>query len=252
VRLGLCDDNRILCEALSVALEARGHQVLAAATTTTLGIAEVAAHQPDACLLDLRFADPPDDLSAAWMIRKPYPGTAGLLLSGLADRAVIAEATRIGVAGFLRKDQNVNHIARALDVVSSGRVVFGPVQPHQAWSPGMRRCAARDLISISREREVLRRIIARQSTKQMSREMNVASSTLRSYVKNMFAKLGAHSRLEARFGNDADYPRRMKVFLHLYTGQNRAEPTLCSTRSQMAKRLVRRRDPPTPVCCIAG
>ncbi len=213
MRLGLCDDNRILCEALSVALEARGHQVLAAATTTTLGNAEVAAHQPDACLLDLRFADPPDDLSAARMIRKPYPGTAVLLLSGQADRAVIAEATRIGVAGFLRKDQNVNYIARALDVVSPGRVVFDPVQPHHAWSPGMRRCAARDLIS--REREVLRRIVARQSTKQMSREMNVALSTLRSYVQNMYAKLGAHSRLEARFGNDADYPRRMKVFLHL-------------------------------------
>ena len=32
MRLVLCDDNRILCEALSVALEARGHQVLAVAT----------------------------------------------------------------------------------------------------------------------------------------------------------------------------------------------------------------------------
>lgn len=239
MRLDLCDDNRILCEALSVALEARGHQVLAAATATTLGIAEVAAHQPDACLLDLGFPDPPDDLSAARMISKLYPRTAVLLLSGLADRAVIAEATRIGVAGFLRKDQNVNYIARAMTVVSSGGVVFDPVQLHQAWSPRMRRCTARDLTS--REKGVLRRIVAGQSTKQMSRETNVASSTLRNYLKNTFAKLGAHSRLEARSGNDADYPRRMKVLHQLYTGQNCAEPKLCCTLSQMAKRLVRRR-----------
>ena len=27
--------------------------------------------------------------------------------------------------------------------------------------------------------------------------MNIATSTLRSYVKNLFAKLGVHSRLEA-------------------------------------------------------
>ena len=44
---------------------------------------------------------------------------------------------------------------------------------------------------------MLRRIVAGQSTGQMSREMNVATSTLRTYVKNMLAKLGAHTRLEA-------------------------------------------------------
>ena len=44
---------------------------------------------------------------------------------------------------------------------------------------------------------MLRRIVAGQSTTQMSREMNVATSTLRTYVKNMLAKLDAHTRLEA-------------------------------------------------------
>jgi DNA-binding NarL/FixJ family response regulator len=31
----------------------------------------------------------------------------------------------------------------------------------------------------------------------MTREMNVAPSTLRTYVKSMLTKLGAHTRLEA-------------------------------------------------------
>jgi hypothetical protein len=31
----------------------------------------------------------------------------------------------------------------------------------------------------------------------MAREMNIAISTLRTYIKNVFAKLGVHSRLEA-------------------------------------------------------
>ena len=48
-----------------------------------------------------------------------------------------------------------------------------------------------------RETEVLRRIVAGQSTRQMASEMNVSVSTLRSYVKNILAKLGAHSRLQA-------------------------------------------------------
>ena len=48
-----------------------------------------------------------------------------------------------------------------------------------------------------RETQVLRRIVAGQSTGQMAREMDVATSTLRSYIKNILAKLGAHSRLQA-------------------------------------------------------
>jgi two-component system nitrate/nitrite response regulator NarL len=196
MRLVLCDDNRILCEALGVALEARGHLVLATATTTTLGIAEVATHRPDACVLDLRFPDPPDGLGAARVICQRYPETAVLVLSGLADPAVLTEATRIGVAGFLLKDQSVDHIAGALDVIASGGVAFDPIQTRHAWSPGMRRYRPARYLT-SRETEVLRRIVAGQSTRQMSREMNVATSTLRTYVRNMLAKLGAHTRLEA-------------------------------------------------------
>ena len=108
----------------------------------------------------------------------------------------MAEATRIGVAGVLRKDQNVDHIAGALDVIASGGTVYCPLQTRPARPAGMRRYhPTRDLTL--REKEVLRRIVAGQSTGQMSREMNVATSTLRTYIKNMLAKLGAHTRLEA-------------------------------------------------------
>lgn len=196
MRLVLCDDNRILCEALGVALGARGHEVLAIATTTALGIAEVTTHRPDACLLDIRFPDPPDGLDAARVIRQRSPETAVLMLSGCADPAVVAEATRIGAAGVLCKDQNVDHIAVALQVIAAGGVVSRPSQARPSPGPGTPRYhAARDLTS--REKEVLRRIVAGQSTRQMSREMNVTASTLRTYVNNMLTKLGAHTRLEA-------------------------------------------------------
>jgi DNA-binding NarL/FixJ family response regulator len=48
-----------------------------------------------------------------------------------------------------------------------------------------------------REMEVLRRISAGQNTATMVQEMAVTTATLRTYVKNMLAKLGARSRLEA-------------------------------------------------------
>jgi DNA-binding NarL/FixJ family response regulator len=48
-----------------------------------------------------------------------------------------------------------------------------------------------------RETEVLHRIAAGQSTLTMASEMNVTTETLRSYVKNVLVKLGAHNRVEA-------------------------------------------------------
>ena len=196
MQLVLCDDNRILCEALGVALGIRGHDVLATTTTTAMGIAAVAEHRPDACLLDLRFPDPPDGLAAARLIRQQYRGTAVLLLSGFVDPAVRAEAIRIGIAGFLRKDQNVDHVADALDVIAAGGVVFDSMLNARSSVAGQRRACPGYLLT-PREQDVLRRIVAGQSTTQMSREMRIEVSTLRTYVKNLLVKLGVHSRLQA-------------------------------------------------------
>jgi two-component system nitrate/nitrite response regulator NarL len=187
VRLVLCDDNRIFCEALAVALEARGHQALAIATTADEGVAAVARHQPDACLLDFRFHEGGEGLGAARMIRDQYPDTAVLVVSGPGGQLAPLAAAQIGVAGFFGKDQELDNIATALDTIAAGRVTPAPEPPDEdplsALTP--------------RETEVLRRIAAGQSTKMMAREMSVTTETLRTYVKNVLGKLGAHSRLEA-------------------------------------------------------
>ena len=41
MRLVLCDDQRILCDALATALEDHGHQILAVTTTATAGVTAV-------------------------------------------------------------------------------------------------------------------------------------------------------------------------------------------------------------------
>jgi two-component system, NarL family, nitrate/nitrite response regulator NarL len=192
MRLVLCDDNRIFCEALAVALEARGHRALAIATTADESVAAVARHQPDACLLDLRFHSGGDGLGAARTIRDRYPETAVLVMSGRADKAMYLAAKKIGVAGVFGKDQELDRIAAALDVIAASR--SAPAGP-----PGSRTRPDEELLATltPREAEVLRRITAGQGTRKMATEMNVTTETLRTYVKNVLAKLGAHSRLEA-------------------------------------------------------
>lgn len=48
----------------------------------------------------------------------------------------------------------------------------------------------------AREQEVVGRIVNGESTRHMAAAMNITSDTVRSYVKNVLAKLGVHSRLQ--------------------------------------------------------
>jgi DNA-binding NarL/FixJ family response regulator len=136
MRLVLCDDNRIFCEALAVALEARGHRALAIVTTAAESIAAVARHQPDACLLDLHFNNGADGLAAARLIRDRYPQTAVLVVSGRADNATSLAAKKIGVAGVFGKDKELDHIAAALDVIAAARSAPATGPPEPGQQPG--------------------------------------------------------------------------------------------------------------------
>lgn len=196
MRLVLCDDNRILCEALASVFQSHGHEVEAIAISAADAVAAAAEHRPDVCLMDLRFPDG-SGLDAIQAIRHRAPDTKIVILSGLADPAVLAAAKEAGAAGFLRKDQKPDAVVGALEVVGAGGTAFDPRVARQQghWKARPRENPVTALTP--RESEVLRRIVAGQSTRQMAREMNVAVSTVRGYVKSILAKLGAHSRLQA-------------------------------------------------------
>jgi two-component system nitrate/nitrite response regulator NarL len=197
VRIVLCDSNRILCEALASMLQACGHPVLAIATSASDSIAAVVKNRPDACLLDLRFSDG-SGLDVARAIRRSVPETKIVVFSRVTDPAVVSEAKKIGVAGFLRKDQKPETITRALGVISAGRTAFDPGywrQPSRRRIPSPAEEMLRKLTP--RERQVLQRIVAGQSTGQMAREMNVAMSTVRSHIGQVLNKLDAHSQVQA-------------------------------------------------------
>jgi two-component system nitrate/nitrite response regulator NarL len=196
LKLVLCDDNRLLAEALAAALRAWGYHPAAVTTSAAAGVSAVAEHRPDACLLDLRFPSGADGLTAARQMRAQSPRTAVVMLSGTLDPSVTMQARSIGVAGYLAKDQSVSQIASALQLIISGRSFYGPARPGRPPAQATRRPPSRyDLTP--RETEVLRRIVAGQTTTQMSLEMNIAVSTLRTYVKNLLTKLGTHTRLQA-------------------------------------------------------
>jgi two-component system, NarL family, nitrate/nitrite response regulator NarL len=190
MRLVICDGNQILSEALADALEGDHELSAVAVTTADECVAAVGSYMPDTCVLEIRLPETADGLHLISEIRNRFPDTAVVVASDVSDPSTVAKAKDLGIAGFLAKSRSVSEVADALRRIASGQPVFD-LAPHTA--------SYRDppYLLTPREAEVLRRIAVGQDTGQMASEMNIAISTLRTYIKNVFAKLGVHSRLEA-------------------------------------------------------
>ena len=197
MRLVVCDENRLLGEALGDVLQAAGHKTVAVTGSMADGIDAVTYLAPDVCLVGLGFADGENGRAAVRGLRERCPDTAVVLFASELDPAAVSEAKKLGAAGVLSKDLSVAQISDALDVIAEGGAAFGLVPAGSARAVAPRRQAGPRFELTPREREVLRRIVVGQSTRQMASEMNIAVSTLRTYVKNLLSKLGTHSRLQA-------------------------------------------------------
>ena len=197
MRLVICDQQRILAEALAAALGECGHQVLAVTTTVAEGLAAVSVGRPEVCVLDLQFRDEPGGLEAARVIARRHPGTKVLILSGVTDPRTLSLVSTTDVAGFIRKDQSVAQIAAALEVIAGGGHVLDPGLVRRSARDMDRRQPKNPLAELPpREKEIVARIVGGQSTRQMSFAMDITVDTVRTYVKNVLAKFDAHSRLQ--------------------------------------------------------
>ena len=199
MRIVLCDDHRLLADALATALRANGHEVVAVTTTPECGYQAVVEHRPDVCLLDLTFPGA-SGLDMIARITAAHPGCKVLMLSGRADPDLISAALEAGAAGFVLKQQGIERIQVALDDVLAGEVAVDPTLLRVAMTvPVPRRSTGTQRLNslTPREREALLRIAEGGSTKEIARAMRVSHSTARTHVQNVLTKLGVSSRLQA-------------------------------------------------------
>jgi two-component system nitrate/nitrite response regulator NarL len=199
VRIVLCDDHRLLAEALATAFRAHGHDVVAVAVTPEDGYRAVVQHEPDVCLLDLSFPGA-SGLDVVARIASAVPGCKVLMLSARADPDMVNSALTAGAAGFVLKEQSIDRILQALDRVLAGEAVVDSALLRAALRvPAPRRSTESQRVRslTPREREALRRIAGGESTKEIARAMMVSQSTARTHVQNVLTKLGVRSRLQA-------------------------------------------------------
>jgi len=216
MRIVVCDDHRLLLEALGASLEARGHEVVALTLTPAEAVVAVAEHAPDVCLLDLHFPDG-TSLDAVRALTIGHPDTKVVVLSATADPQAVVGALSVGAAGFLSKAMSLDGICLMLDRAIEGQVAVEATLLQRAFLPPSAHDPLWALRFLTdREWDVLWCITRGLATQQIAHRLGVRNSTARTHVQNLLTKLGVHSRLEAAalladHGSTATWPARLRT-----------------------------------------
>ena len=210
MRIVLCDDHRLLLEALSKALGSQGFTVEAATSRPADAVAAVKLFDPDLLLIDLGFPEG-DGLTAAREVVRSHPRTRVVVLTGSDDLAPLREAMRIGVAGYVRKDQRLSGIVQALRQAADGESSIDKTLLRRLGSTAAgptKQPQALDRLT-QQERVVLGCLADGLQTSEIVTRLGIRNSTVRSHIQAILSKLGVHSRLQAvALLNETDRPAR--------------------------------------------
>jgi DNA-binding NarL/FixJ family response regulator len=199
IRVVLVDDHALVRDGVREILEAEADlTVVGEAGTSETAVQVVTAEQPDVVLLDVEI--PGDDATTTVeRIGAASPGTKVLVLSMYDGPRVLAELLARGIRGYLLKSATRHELVSAVRSAATddGRVILSvsrdslaQVHRQQSGAPGA--------ASLSpRERDVL--ILAAQalSNAQIGHRLHLTEATVKRHLSNIFAKIGAVSRIDA-------------------------------------------------------
>jgi DNA-binding NarL/FixJ family response regulator len=203
IRLVVVDDHRLLAEALASALRLRGHRVLAAGAPCAAAAELVIAGAPEVCLLGTTQPTEPGVFEPVVRIKRERPTVSVVVLGPVPSPRGIAAAFCAGASGYVRHDERIEGVERAMVKARTGEVAVAPMLLQGAFAELLHPVAEPDdeagrLLQLltPREMEVLVRVVEGEDTRLIAARMGIASSTARTHVQRVLMKLGVGSRLE--------------------------------------------------------
>jgi DNA-binding NarL/FixJ family response regulator len=212
VRVVIAEDAAMMREGLSRLLTDRGHQVCAAVADGQALLEAVAAHRPDAAVVDIRMPPTHTDegLRAALELRDRYPRTGVLVFSQYVETRYSSQLLRGGASGvgYLLKDRvaDVAEFADALARVAAGGTALDPEVVSQLLSASHRAPGMATLTP--REREVLALMAEGRSNAGIATALVLSTGAVEKHVAGIFGKLSLPP-------SESDNRRVLAVLRHL-------------------------------------
>jgi DNA-binding NarL/FixJ family response regulator len=141
-------------------------------------------------------------IAGATAVRLSAPGCGIALLASREDKDLLVRGLRVGARAFVTTRGRLSELIEAVTALLDGGVFVPPRLMASALDDLVMGAPARRTDGIltrltSREREVLMLLSDGSNKDDIARRLFISPQTARTHLQNIFAKLGARSKLEA-------------------------------------------------------
>jgi DNA-binding NarL/FixJ family response regulator len=205
LKILLVDDHHLIRDGMRPVLErlATGEPVEVFEAETFEAAVETASRHDDLdlVLLDLRLPGV-THFEALEGLRERFPALPIVLMSGDDEPDLVRGALERGALGYIPKSSNSEVLLNAIRLVLSGGTYLPPEAiGRQSRGAAPAASSAEDIAArlaiTPRQADVLALLLAGKSNKLISRELNLAESTVKNHIAAVFRALDVTTRVQA-------------------------------------------------------
>ncbi len=192
----IADDHDIIRKGIKSILEAHSeYEIVGEAKNGEEAKNLTGQLKPDILLLDITMPKI-SGLDIIKQVHRLSPETKVVVITVHKMGAYVLRALELGIKGYLNKDNVVEELAPALELIRKGGVYIG-VQTAQYLSQVVSRKAEKKSEELSkRERDILRLTAEGKTAKEIGEVIFLSRRTIENYKNNILKKLNLHKTNE--------------------------------------------------------
>ncbi len=199
-RITIFDDNKRFRESLEFLFESNGGYEISGSFPDVLSVIEnIEASEPEVVLMDIDMPSV-NGISAVRTIKDKFPKLPVIMLTAFDEDDKVFQSVCAGAVGYLLKNTQPQKLIEAVEEVKTGGAPMTPsiarkvmIHFQQQNSPS----PLHDYNLSEREKEVLAELVKGLSLKQIADQLFVSRETVKSHIKNIYAKLHVSCAAEA-------------------------------------------------------
>ena len=199
IKILIADDHPVVREGLfSMLSREPDFDVVGEAKDGVDAVNKTKELNPDVVLMDLRMPEM-DGVEAMRQIKAVSPDVKFIILTTFSDDEYIFSGIEAGARAYLLKDAPREELFKAIRAVYRGESLIQPVVASKLldrFAELSRRAPSAEELS-ERELQVLQLIAKGAANKEISAQLSISQSTVKTHISNIFQKLEVNDRTEA-------------------------------------------------------
>jgi DNA-binding NarL/FixJ family response regulator len=192
MRILLVDDDALVLKSLEMILKAEGIEKVYTSKNGKEALDIYKNHEIDLVLQDIRLKDE-NGIDIASKLLEYDKEAKIILLTTFKDEEYINKAIKVGVKGYILKD-NIDSLFQSIQTVMAGNMVLDSEVIKDIKLLNQAKKSIEDFDITERELDVIKLLAEGMNNKEISQSLYLSEGTVRNYISNLLDKLDLRDR----------------------------------------------------------